>query len=140
MSYLGQHFFIQCLQQDMVKILKGSPGYAVKAPKSKSAKSNNRNRNRRFRLFDYEVKLSINNRQKNVCSQRNKRLAGPYSPFFLYTTRLHQFTNTASQQLWLGTLINSEQLVGWSDNISLMNQEHGYKVPFLSISRWYQLI
>ena len=25
MSYLGQHFFIQCLQQDMVKILKGSP-------------------------------------------------------------------------------------------------------------------
>ena len=26
MSYLGQHFFIQCLQQDMVKILKGSPG------------------------------------------------------------------------------------------------------------------
>ena len=28
MSYLGQHFFIQCLQQDMVKILKGSPGKA----------------------------------------------------------------------------------------------------------------
>ena len=24
-SYLGQHFFIQCLQQDMVKILKGNP-------------------------------------------------------------------------------------------------------------------
>ena len=26
MSYLGQHFFIQCLQQDIVNILKGSPG------------------------------------------------------------------------------------------------------------------
>ena len=51
----------------------------TKAPKSESAKSNNRNRNRQFRLFDYEVYLSINNRQKNICSQRNKRVAGPYS-------------------------------------------------------------
>ena len=102
----------------------------IKAPKSESAKSNNRNRNRQFRLFDYEVYLSINNRQKNICSQRNKRVAGPCSPFFLYTTRLHQFTNTASRQLWLGTLINSEQLTRWSDDISLLNQEQGYKVPF----------
>ena len=102
----------------------------TKAPKSESAKSNNRNRNRRFRLFDYEVNLSINNRQKNVCSQRNKTVAGPCSPFFLYTTWLHQFTNTASRQLWLGTLINSEQLTRMSDDISLLNQEQGYKVPF----------
>ena len=74
-------------------------GVSTKAPKSESAKSNNRNRNRRFRLFDYEVYLSINNRQKNICSQRNKRVPGTCSPFFLYTTRLHQFTNTASRQL-----------------------------------------
>ena len=52
----------------------------IKAPKSESAKSNNRNRNRQFRLFDYEVYLSINNRQKKICSQRNTRVTGPAAP------------------------------------------------------------
>ena len=93
------------------------------------AKSINRNRNWQFRLFDYEVYLSINNRQKNICSQRNTRVAGSCSHFFLYTPGLHQSANTASRQLWLGTLINSGQQLRWSDNIRLLNQEQGYKVP-----------
>ena len=98
------------------------------------------NRNRQNRIigigigdFDYSItrficRLIID--KKNICSQRNKKVAGPCSPFFLYTTRLHQFTSTASRQLWLGTLINSEQLLRWSYDISLLNQEQGYKVRF----------
>ena len=100
-------------------------------------KPHNRNRHNliigiRIGNFDYltmrsNCRLIIN---KKICSQRNTRAAGSCSPFFLYTPRLHQSANTASRQLWLSTLINSGQLLRWSDDISLLNHEQGYKVPF----------
>ena len=52
----------------------------TKAPKSESAKSNNRNRNRQFRLFHYEVYLSINNRQKKFVPRETKEWQDPVAP------------------------------------------------------------
>ena len=40
----------------------------------------------------------------------------------------------------MGTLINSGKLLRWSDDISLLNQEQGYMVPFLSIIVDYKMI
>ena len=53
-------------------------GVEIKAPKSESAKSINRNR--QFRLFDYEVYLLINNRQKKFVPRETQERQGPAAP------------------------------------------------------------
>ena len=79
-GHFATHFTIIFEQSGLTYQIKTFDTILTKAPKSELAKSNNRNQNRQFRLFDYEVYLLINNRQKKFDPRETQEWQGPAVP------------------------------------------------------------